>query len=196
MSTTHESTNVEIPDDISELDGPSERYHPILEVWQQVLKPIETERFKRITPQWANRIVSSYADMTFRDMAAYRDHYYVRLRELRDILQEEIDTDGECLNVTSVEEDRVENRFHYINVLSDWQTRFLLWEMAWNPSNEDAAIDLVAMAEIHRMFFDEKGLVSILDQIDMEFTDDDRQHLADALAETRDAYEATEIHDA
>jgi hypothetical protein len=164
-------------------------YHSILEVWREVLKPAREERSKKITPQWANRIVTTYNGLKFGDMLEFREQYFGKIAELEEILLAEIDTDDECLNVTKPEEDVEANSHHYLNVLINWQKAFLGWELAWDCGDTDAAIELSAISEVHRMFFDQNGLTALLDQIKFEFTDADRDMLADELNAMRAAAE-------
>ena len=160
-------------------------YHTILEIWREVLKPAQTERLKKITPQWANRIVTTYTEMTFGDMMTFRDLYFGKIAELEDILLGEISSDDECLNMTTPEEDAQENAFHYLNVLINWQKVFLTWELEWSVALDDCHVELAAIAEVHRMFFDPNGLTALLDQIKFEFTDNDRDLLAAELEDLR-----------
>lgn len=183
-----EITDAEIQDFIAQ-ESEAPGYHTILEVWREVLKPAATERTKRITPQWANRIVASYQGIAFQDMADFRDMYFDRILELAAILDAEISTDDECLNLVTPEEDVEANTHHYINVLTEWQKTFLSWELDWDCTHPDAALDLATISEVHKMFFDQTGLVELLGQIKFEFTDTDRELLAMALADVRDARE-------
>lgn len=167
----------------------SANYHTILEVWREVLKPACTERTKRITPQWANRICTTYREIAFADMLGFRDRYFDKIAELESILLGEIETDDECLNLTTPEEDVEHNSHHYLNVLINWQKAFLSWELAWDCADPDASIELAAISEVHRMFFDQNGLTALLDQIKFEFTDADRDLLAAELNDLRGAEE-------
>ena len=164
-------------------------YHAILEVWDAVLKPAQEERTKKITPQWANRIVTTYTGIQFSDMMDFRDRYFDKIQQLHQILLEEIATDDECLNVDKAEEDVEKNSLRYLNILITWQKAFLQWELDWECTDSDAAIELGAISEVHRMFFDPNGITALLDQIKFEFTDADRDLLAAELNELREAQE-------
>jgi hypothetical protein len=164
-------------------------YNTILRVWLEILLPAKEEKLKNVTPQWANRIVSNYQGIRFADMDLFRDLYFAKVLTLADILADEIDSDEECLNVSSPAEDSTLNHHHYLTVLFNWQQRFLLWELAWRTTDPDAAVELAALSEVHKMFFAEQGLTSLLDQINFEFTDEHRQMLADLLQETKDSEE-------
>lgn len=164
-------------------------YHSILEIWREVLVPSFEERKKKITPQWANRIVTTYNGLTFGDMHHFRDRYFDKIAELFAILAVEIEADTECLNVVTPEEDVETNSFRYINVLTNWQKAFLQWEIDWSAAASDAAVELAAISEVHRMFFDQNGLTALLDQIKFEFTDSDRDVLAAELNDMRAAAE-------
>lgn len=160
-------------------------YHTILELWRGVLAPAKEEKDARITPQWANRIVTTYRGVGFADMAAFREVYFTKVLDLAAILEDEIETEPECLHAASAEEDREANQLRYLNVLVMWQAQFLLWELEWSPDSDRAAVQIAAMAEVHRMFFGEEGILGLLDQIKFEFTDEHRQMLVDVLEDTR-----------
>jgi len=164
-------------------------YHTILEIWRGVLAPAARERENRVTPQWANRIVSGYQEIRFKDMNLFKDVYFSMVQDLAAILDEEIATDDECLNLTTAEEDCESNAFHYLNILISWQKQFLLWEMFWSTDSQSAAIDIAALAEVHKMFFGEQGILGLLDQIKFEFTDEHKGLLVNILEETRQEVE-------
>lgn len=156
-------------------------YHTILEVWREVLKPAEAESRKRITPQWATRVIASYSGLTYADMPAFRDYYFTSIISLGWVLENVIAEDDECLNLHTPEEDLEHNNHHYLSVLINWQLQFMQWEIEWEPTDPDAAVKVAALGEVHKMFFDPQGLTALLDQIDFQFTDDDRDLLASAL---------------
>lgn len=182
-------TDTTIPDDLTVQDILNEAnavgYHTILEVWQEILKPAEGELTKRVTPQWANRIVATYQGVGFVDIADFRDLYFGKIIELAKILDLEIASDDECLNLVTPEEDVEHNSHHYINVLTEWQKTFLTWELDWDTTHPDAAIELAAISEVHKMFFEQTGILGLLEQIKFEFTDADRDGLAAALEDLR-----------
>jgi hypothetical protein len=157
-------------------------YHTILEVWREVLRPADAERSKRITPQWATRVVGTYHGVTYADMPAFRELYFGKILHLAGILEDEIESDDECLNLVSAEEDVEHNTSHYLNVLFAWQMQFMQWEIEWDATSPTAAIEVAALAEVHKMFFDPQGITALLDQISFPFTDTDRDTLGELLA--------------
>ena len=175
-------------DDLNKLLNENElpKYHTILEVWREVLAPAMAEAGKRVTPAWANSIVTRYPEITFADMEAFRDLYFNRIEELRQLLLEEIRTDEDCLTYSSPEEDRAENAQHYRNMLRVWQQAILAWELGWNCKDPKAGVDMGALAEVHKMFFGETGLVAYLDNIKFEFSEDDQRELAEVLNQQRE----------
>ena len=170
-------------------DAAKADYHTILELWKSVIGPASREANTRITPQWATRIVNVYPGVTHADMVRFRDLFYERVTELANILDIEIEQDDESLKRTSAEEDAEENRGHYINVITMWQKAALLWELDWDCTSPDAAVGVAVMSEIHKMFFEQNGLIALLDQINLEFTDSDRDGLTSELEELRQAVE-------
>jgi hypothetical protein len=157
-------------------------YNTILRIWREVLAPAAAERDKAVSPQWANRICSTYRELRFADMEDFRDIYFGKIMELAEILDLEINGDDECLSPTTPEEDVEANSHHYLNVLFDWQKAFMLWEKDWRCFDDTAAVELAAISEVHKMFFEPTGIVSLLDNIKFEFTDDHRAALQDELA--------------
>jgi hypothetical protein len=174
---------------IDEINAAAEEapFHSILEVWRTILSPARGQIGKPITPQWANRMVQTYPGLTYADTVHLADLYYDRIGVLGDILALEIATDDECLKVITPAEDVEQNNHHYLNVIVDWQKQFLQWELDWDPTAADAAIDIASLSEVHKMFFDQTGLLSLLEQISFEFTDADRDLLAEELQAMREA---------
>jgi hypothetical protein len=164
-------------------------FHTILEVWRAILTPALDEKRSRITPQWASRICQKYPGMQFADMLEFRDRYFDKIEQLLALLSAEIETDDECLNRQTEEEDAEHNAGHYISILTDWQLAVLGWEMDWDCADPCAAIELAAIAETHEMFFGQTGLTALLDQINFEFTDMHRDALSLALQSYKDSRE-------
>lgn len=162
-------------------DANKAAYHTILEIWREVLRPAANEMTKRVTPQWATRVVNQYHGLTYKDMPAFRSEYFGSILQLAQILDAEIETDDECLKYISAEEDVEHNTHHYLNVLFAWQMQFMQWELDWDPAAPDAAIKIAALGEVHKMFFDPQGLTALLDEIKFEFTDTDRDTLGELL---------------
>ena len=160
-------------------------YTPVLNVWKEILEASKTVRKERITPQWASRIVSQYNGIYFDAMPLYRDLYYDKIDQLIEVLQTEIDTDDECLKHPSPEEDKEQNTFHYLNVIIGWQKVILSWELDWDCTHIDAPVELATIAEVHKMFFGDTGLASLLDQINFEFTETAQQLLFAELEEQK-----------
>lgn len=164
--------------DLEALNAPPPEYHTILEVWREVLKPAADDRNKPITPAWANKITSSFAEVNFADMGKFHALYFDRIEELVTILAEEIKTDDDCLSYSNPDDDKAENREHYLNLLRDWQAAVLRWELDWEFYAPDAAVDIASMSEVHKMFFGQTGIVAFLESIAFEFHDDDQAELA------------------
>lgn len=180
-------TDKTIDDELKDLvaDAEDTSYHTILEIWRAVLAPAQTERLKPITPQWAGRICGAYREINYADMPAYRDLYFDRVLEFARVLDLQIAEDDECLNRESAEEDAEHNATHYRQLILNWQQVLLDWELDWDCTAPTAAIELAAISEVHKMFFSEQGLTSLLDNIPFQFTDDDRDMLSAALTEYR-----------
>lgn len=104
---------------------------------------------------------------------------------MTEILQAIIDADENCLTYTQPEEDLEHNNQNYKNLLLEWQLQMLRWELDWDCTSSDAAIELAAISEIHSQFFGETGLTSFLDNIQFEFNEADQQVVLDAFTELR-----------
>lgn len=168
---------VEIPEDVE--------YHTILEIWKAVLSPARTEREQRINPGWANKICQNYHQIAFADVRKVHESYFGKILQLLEILELEIDGDEDCLKPDEAAEDAEVNAHHYKNLILNWQSAILMWELLWDCTDEDAAVEIAAISEVQRMFFGEIGLVGYLDQINFQFTEDDQAMLGEALEELR-----------
>lgn len=166
-------------------EGEVPTFHPVLEVWREVLKPAAAEGTKKVTPQWASRMVSTYARLDYADMEDVRDRYFGKLAELSHILDLEIASDENCLSYSTPEEDAEHNSLHYKQLLIDWQRQFLQWELDWACTEESAVAELAAISEAHKMFFSETGITAYLDNIKFQFTEADSNDLAEALNDLR-----------
>lgn len=166
-------------------EAPEATYHTILQVWSEILKEENLEANAVITLAWAQAIVGKYHGITFADLPAFRDAYFEKIREMVKILRLEIETDDECLNHKTMDEDRELNAEHYLNILHQWQLAFLQTELEWDCTADTAAIDVAVLAEVHEIFFGQKGLVGHLEAIKLEFSEADQQDLMDALSEFR-----------
>lgn len=186
--------SIELPQDQADLarlyaepdgqpDEPS--FHPILQIWREVLAPAAAERAAKVTPQWANRIVSSYTKVEFRDMEEFRERYFSKLEELKNILDIQIGYDSDALSYDNMADDAQENAVHYKNLLLVWQLQVLQWELDWETTDRNAAVELAAISEVHKMFFGSTGITAFLDNIGFEFTDDDSSMLMHTLEEFR-----------
>lgn len=169
--------------------GDEPQFHPILQVWREVLKPARGEVGVKVTPQYAGRIVQSYREISFHQMNDFRDSYYAKIIELEQILNDLIDSDDQCLLPDTPEEDRAENSKHYKTLLLEWQKCFLRWEMEWDTMDPLAAVELGSIGEVHKMFFSETGITAYLQNIQFQFTEQDQAETAAALAAMRDGGE-------
>ena len=167
-NTAEEQLTVE---DILE-DAPNVQPNSILKVWQEVIKGSQVVRKERVNPQWAQRVTSEYRQVFYQDMNDYASLFYDKIDQLLEVLDTEVETDDQCLEFNTPAEDLDHNFTHYVNVIFAWQKVILSWELNWDCSDPDAAIELAAIIEVHKMFFGDVGLVALLDQINFEFPED------------------------
>lgn len=156
--------------------------HTLLEIWNDLLSNAELGVEEHISPMLANSIISKWDRLEFSDIPAYWALYHELMIELRDILHDVIATDPDCYK--HVEDDGVENRKLYMEVLFGWTDRINQWEEQWDCTDPRAAIELAAIADVARMFTGQTGIVEHLSQPQMNFTfgDDERTELAERLA--------------
>lgn len=192
MSNDKPSEHIEFSDkdreDLAALGvttGDEPQFHPILQVFREVLKPARSEKDTKVTPQYANRIVQSYKGIDFADMNLFRDTYYDKIIELEEILLEVIASDDQCLLPTTPEEDKAENSKHYKTLLLEWQKAFMRWEVEWDTAAPDAAVQLGAIGEVHKMFFSQDGITAYLQNIQFEFTEQDQAEVQAELEAIR-----------
>lgn len=172
---------------------PTPNYHTVLEAWRAVLRPALTLRTtEKVSPQYATKMIQSYPELTYVLTEEVRVRYYEKLVVLMKILDDVIDSDDECLNQATAVEDVAENSEHYRQLILDWNLQFLKWELEWSCGDDDAAIEIAALAEAHKMFFGDRGLLPHLESIQFQYTEADQQALADALNAYRDEYFAEE----
>lgn len=156
-------------------------YHPILQVWKEILAGSAQARKERVSPQAAVRLVGRYHDFSFSDIPDYLDLFYMRIDQMADLLSAEVEDDPEYTSYTSPEEDRENNATHYLNVIFGWQKLLLGWELDWDVLDHEAAIQLAVMAEVHQMFFGDTGLITLLEQIGFDFNDTHQEQLREEL---------------
>lgn len=188
-TTVTETIEYYVPDDLSELGEAQEQapYRTLLEVWRAVLEPAVTGEMRTdpISPQWATKMVTTYPGIGFADVEGIHHGVFDMAAELAVILQEEIDSDDECLKKATAEEDATENAAHYKYLLAAWQVHLVQAELSWRPSHREAALELAILSEVQQMFLGEMGLVAHLDSIGFEFTEEDKAVLQDHLVAAR-----------
>lgn len=157
----------------------------LLESWSKLLDSIEGVRAEKLTPQDASRILRNWPPVKTQELTRYQDLYYSYLTEMREILRIEIDSDPKCLENT--DDDAVDNKGHYLNLLLLWQLQINQWGRDWDSDDDYAHIEMAAMAEAQQFFFGANGLLQHLDSIQFEMTEEDSNMLADALIEAEGA---------
>jgi hypothetical protein len=189
-TTVTESIEFDVPDDVSELTENRHEeapYRTLLEIWRAVLEPAIVGEMRQdpISPQWATKMVTTYPGVGFADVEPIHHGVFDLAAELGQILQDEIDSDEECLKKADAQEDREENSGHYKYLLAAWQVHLVQAELAWRPSHRDAAVQLAILSEVQQMFLGEMGLVAHLDSIGFQFDDADKAELQEHLVNAR-----------
>lgn len=173
--------------DFMDRGGEEPTFHPILKVWQAVLEPAREELGKKVSPQWAVRICSTYREVDFAHIPVFQKRYFELLLKLADVVDAEIETDDQCLTWTTPEEDVEHNSHHYRRVLTEWQKLILGRELEWEPTDKYAGVEIAVLSEVHKLFFaNGTGITAYLDNIRFQFTEADQAALAAELDELRD----------
>lgn len=171
--------------ELDALDAEPPTYHTLLQVFRTVLEPAREDQTQRVGPGWASRITQTFPKIELQDMNRFRDLYFAKVLEMLDILEYIISTDDQALGRLDIESDREGNWHHYRNLLELWQAQIVTWEKNWNCEDPDAAIELGAISEVHRMFFGAEGLTAFLDNIGFQLTEADQTEMAEVLNEIK-----------
>lgn len=199
MTEFHETIETPSDRDQAEIDAlydtpqdEATQYNPILKVWREVLAPADTERVKKPTPQWCNKIMAKYMGLEFAGLGSVHNLYFAYITVLRQILDNAIEENPDALKVQTHAEDRVENGKVYLDLLFLWQGQFIAWELDWSHEDPLAAEILAALGEVHAMFFGEMGILPYLNSINFEVTEDDQQALSEYLQGVTESYNSKE----
>lgn len=183
MSETIESPEAEV---VSITDAPEASYNSMLKVFEAIFNGIDTERDERITPVWANRMISLYPQMTFKDLPAFHERYFNKLEELRNILRMEIEAAGDDIEVDSSEEDIENNSARFLNLLLQWQVTLQQWDLDWRVDSEDAVVEMAAASECFKFLFGQTGITQFFSDIEFTLSDEDQKMIGDAILEARE----------
>lgn len=154
----------------------------VLETWLHVLGTADIgDDEPKVSMQFASHLIRSYPELKFRDLKAVDARFREKLLDFRDILQAEVD--GEPAALKRMATDAADNRHLYLNAILGWQQSTVEWELNWDPSAVDAAVEFAACAEAHRFALSPMGLIAHLDAIGLEFGPDDEQAVIDAVME-------------
>ena len=162
-----------------ELEVPEKRA-TLLEVWRSILENIEAAEKEPITPSFAARVVGGHAQITVQEVFRYRTIYSDRLREFRDILDFEIESDPDCLKFG--DEDAEVNGKHYLNLLISWQLLCQSTEEEWDSTSAEAHLEMAAYVDATNFVLGNTGMIAHLDQIGFTFDEDDAKLVYAALS--------------
>jgi len=171
-------------------EPPEQPYHTLLEVWRAVLEPARNGGLvaEPVTPRWATKVVNTYYGLSYADTHKVHVLLFDMVDRLGAVLDDVIRENPQCLSPASAAEDVEENSGAYLDLLTRWQQHVLERELAWRPTDDDAAVMVAVLSEVHNMFFGEKGLTAHLDSIKFEFTEADQQAMQESLEQTRKDY--------
>ena len=177
MAAAEEATRGMAP--IEELA--EEERHTLLEVWSSVLDNIEHDAAEKITMRVAATVVSRWPTIKIQDVGAYMEYYYNALKNLREILRDEIATDKKAIYRVDMENDAEGNRHHYLSLLTNWQLQVAQWEKDWSHSDSDALLQMAAFSDAASFVLGQEGLIAHLQEINFQFYPEDAEAVQAAV---------------
>ena len=180
-NSTQEITELMDMESIVNDEGLVRMERTLLELWQAVLSEenIAAGEKEPITIGTALRVISRYPELKYADIPEYMTVYYACLRWFASVLDNEIESNPGCFE--HVEDDAVENKPLYLNLIVLWQQLVLEWEAGWNPLREDAAVLVAAYADARAFVLGQEGMLGHLDQIGFEYSEADSISVAEAV---------------
>ena len=152
----------------------------LLEVWKIILDGLEKHETAHISMEIADQIVTAHPRLRIQDVATYHVIYFHCLKEFREALLAEIESDPECF--TRAENDAEENRHHYLNLLTLWQQQLHQWDLEWSCASQDAHIEMAAIGSAANFILGENGLAGHLDAINFDYSDEDAVSVGAAIS--------------
>ena len=161
--------------------------HSVLESWQRVLQENLDTRDGRVTPSLANRIVTTWPQLTFKQVPAYLKRYYDILQSYQDVLDDVIAKNPKALQWL-LQEDAENNHDVYIEIVGRWQAIVIKLELDWKVNAPAAAVDLAAMDDANGYVMNPmEGLLSHLGVIGFAFREEDNAVIEALIAQNSEA---------
>lgn len=157
----------------------------ILEIWQAHLAPADEAMTERITPGYANKIVSTWPKLSYQDTGLYHKLFHDRVIELRSVLDEVIEAHREEYPdaFEHVEDDGEYNESAYLEVIYRWQARIQEWEHNWEVTGPISHIEVAVIADVTSFFVGQMGIVQFLDNVGFRFDAELQNHVRQRLTE-------------
>lgn len=155
----------------------------LLETWRELMKSTDISRAAHVEPGDAALMLRKWPFLKVQDIPAYQTALHDILDEARALVDFEIEADDEALG--RVDDDAEGNKEHYLNLLLSWQLLIQHHSLDFNVADDDAHIQLAAIADAHNMLLGENGLVGHLDAINFNFTEQESEELQVLLAEAK-----------
>ena len=184
LKLVEETDKLLTEEDIADIDALTREkapYFTVLKAWQETLAPLEQESAKKPTADWAAVIISKWPFLQFSDLMSVHGHYFRILKDLKNILDAEINSDKDALTYTTIEEDVENNKDHYVSIIKDWQKALIAEQSKWDVSAEDAGPRMAALGEVQQQLLGKNGLVSYLGVIQLPFSDEEQFEMDDEL---------------
>ena len=168
-------------EDVEDVTASPVESHSLLQVWASILSNIDVAAEEKITPEEAGGLISRYSFLRVQETPRYLMLYYTFLREYRNALTAEIESDPECLKRTEPEVDAEENRPHYMNLLTQWMAIAMQLGLAWDATAEEAHLELAAMNEARNFVIGSTGIVAHLESINFTLSPDEHDEISRAV---------------
>lgn len=153
-------------------------YRTLLSTWEHLLTDAQRLAAVPVRVPVATRMLGAYLGLTFADLEPLNARYYEHVAAMLEVLQMEIAAAPEAtFQVTTAEEDGNDNRGIYKAVIYNWRLYLHEVELSWRAGSETAAIDVAVLGELTSTFFSQNGLVSLLENLMVEFSEEENDEL-------------------
>lgn len=162
-------------------------YHSILEVWKAYLDPAEGAVNTPPTMDWVAIVMTNWSHIIkdFSQLKAVQKHYFRIILDAKAVLDDLIEGDPECYDVSTAAEDAERNKEHYRHMLLHWQKVLLVEQSKWDINDPEAAEIFVALGEVQNQLLGKDGLANFLGVISLPWTEEEQSELSQELFEFR-----------
>lgn len=162
-------------------------YHAILEVWKAYLDPAEGATETPPSMDWVGIIMANWAHVLkdFSQLKAVQKHYFRIILDAKAVLDDVVESDPDCYDVSTAAEDAERNKDHYRHMLLQWQKVLLVEQANWDIDDPESAEIFVALGEVQNQLLGKQGLANLLGVISLPWTEEEQEELTQELHEFR-----------